>query len=217
MNSKADAKTSFKDMKDIALYLAQNGTSKASEALVNAGFDSQKIVDNMYHAIAFIKDGEALGIKQKTMNMIDYVHRRVEQHFNPQPINERLQHALDAVSKELMNERVNRGLTVQQAADSPSLKLSEAVLKDFHDANKPTPPREYTDEEKTLMGKQLASIFLLKRSSEHRDRFNMGEGHLTKTAVGVFNTVQGIGEDIQSGKFLEGLQKQVGVEKGRGR
>lgn len=44
-------------------------------------------------------------------------------------INEALSHALDSVIKELMNERVCRGLTPEKAAECPALKLSDKAQR----------------------------------------------------------------------------------------
>jgi hypothetical protein len=66
--------------------------------------------------------------------------------------------------------------------------------------------KDYTDKEKEQVGKFLASAFKLKRSSEHKDRYVMGEGYSTKTATGLFNTVVGIAEDIKSGKIISNVK-----------
>lgn len=59
----------------------------------------------------------------------------------------------------------------------------------------------YSDKDKEKIGKYLASVFKLKKSSEHKNCYAMGEGHLNKTAIGVFNTVVSISESIKTGKI----------------
>lgn len=66
---------------------------------------------------------------------------------------------------------------------------------------------EYTDEQKQKMGEMIADIFQLKKTKDatggYQLRYTLGCGYHTKTAIGLFEVVRGIGQDIETGKMLE--------------
>jgi len=61
-------------------------------------------------------------------------------------------------------------------------------------------PREYTDDEKTVIGTRLAEIFKTPISREFEDRYSMGGDYLTKTARGLFEVFMDLAEKIRTGK-----------------
>lgn len=62
--------------------------------------------------------------------------------------------------------------------------------------------KEYTEEEKDKIGKAIADILMLRKDKDHKDRYQTTWGN--KTAIGIFNTVLRIAEDIQAGKPFPG-------------
>lgn len=77
---------------------------------------------------------------------------------------------------------------------------------------KPVTPT-YTDEEKKAIGNHIAKIFKLKRDIEHRDRFQCGEGYSTKTAIGIFNMIEGFKQDLEKGTgIVKEAKKPKGME-----
>ena len=63
--------------------------------------------------------------------------------------------------------------------------------------------KEYSETEQIAIGHTLAKIFMLHRSREHKDRYVLSVGYLTKTALGVFRTFMGIADDIRAGKEIK--------------
>jgi len=62
----------------------------------------------------------------------------------------------------------------------------------------------YSIEEQALIGKRLATLFLMKRDPEHHERFKTLWG--TKTPLGIYHTFKRLGEDIENGNILETLK-----------
>lgn len=59
--------------------------------------------------------------------------------------------------------------------------------------------RFYTEEQKARQGVEIATLFKLRRSQEHKDRYLTSWG--TKTAIGVFEVIRRIGREIEAGTF----------------
>ena len=62
--------------------------------------------------------------------------------------------------------------------------------------------RNYTIEEQDRIGAELAAIFKLRHDTEHKTRWTLGAGYLTKTNLGVFNVFCALAEKIQNGEKL---------------
>ena len=58
---------------------------------------------------------------------------------------------------------------------------------------------EYSEDQKARQGEEIAKLFKLRKSQEHKDRYLTEWG--TKTAIGVFEVVRRIGREIESGTF----------------
>lgn len=63
--------------------------------------------------------------------------------------------------------------------------------------------KEYSEKEQIALGNTIAELFRLKRDREHNDRYAMGGGYMTKTALGVFRSFMNIADKIRDGKEIE--------------
>ena len=63
----------------------------------------------------------------------------------------------------------------------------------------------YSDSEKELIGKKLAEMLMLRKDREHHGRFVTTWG--TKTAIGIFETIKRIDEEIEAGTLTATLLK----------
>ena len=59
----------------------------------------------------------------------------------------------------------------------------------------------YTEEQQRAIGKEIAKIFLMKKSREHKDRYQMTWGD--KSDIGLFRTLVRIAEDIMNKKEIK--------------
>ena len=124
---------------------------------------------------------EALG-QQAYISMVNQFYPSTDRHGRP-----------DATTYEEAQEKAS------EAVDHGSMDfiyLNECEVEGAEE-------KEYTEKEQIAIGETLADIFQLKRSREHKDRYVMGGGHLTKTALGVFRTFIGIADKIRAGKEVK--------------
>ncbi len=61
----------------------------------------------------------------------------------------------------------------------------------------------YSLEEKDLIGKKIAELFMLRKDRENPGRFKTYWGN--KTAVGIFETVKRLGEEMEEGTLTSSL------------